>query len=716
MKCKKCEADVLDVFKYCHQCGNVLQSAGEKPAKEAKVVEVPQTFEQFRKSMSSKRQGNPRDKQDKTKKKKLEIPAEVMINVGIMKLVKGELKPVKGKAMIVRVLPDIRKQELLKKGIEKHAAYDMNFQPYENYVLLYPDGTEVLTLPGQPTQLFQLDKYKEDIGKPYSRISLYLIERELLDGHSDDTESGNSDPEDNPKSTSASKSISSSTGSPVPVVQGTTSDTQGSLSATTKKTQQQGTLTNDSPEASSKPFMIENDIRRLKDMFPKRNEAEIKEAIESTITLEDAANLLINQTDLSLNDAYASLLENADIFDDHTTIYHDDNFDDMYIPDETASTFSSDHTLQGLLTEKRKEELHNSEFMRLKIRRNAVWDDALFKRKRMRTEDLTKPLKVQFIGEPAVDHGGPLREFFSLVNSAAQSRLLCEGTFQHNISALNAKEFHFYGELTAIGFLQGFPGPKCFTKPVVDYILTGDISSLTPSVDDIPNSEVKNSLQNLIHITDEEEFKNQATFNSDYRFDAGYCKPFIYLKDKDDLCKSVALHHVLLSSITEANQYIEGLKACNMLGHFRDNPELFRKTFEKQKDLTAEFVDEIFNPEFSPKDSNKYAVEQKIAFNFTQYLEDVEQGNVKTTVEDKEITVCLKHVLQFVTGADDIPVIGFCPRPTIKFSHNAVPNRKLSANTCANILTIPVAGMREYSKFSEEFTFCMMNSPGFGVL
>ena len=82
-----------------------------------------------------------------------------------------------------------------------------------------------------------------------------------------------------------------------------------------------------------------------------------------------------------------------------------------------------------------------------------------------------------------------------MVNSAAQSRILCEGTFQHNISALNENEFHFYGERTAIGLLQGFPGPKCFTKPVVDYIPTKDIRNLSPSVDDIPNGEVKNPLK-----------------------------------------------------------------------------------------------------------------------------------------------------------------------------------------------------------------------------
>ena len=74
-----------------------------------------------------------------------------------MKSVNGLLKPVKGKAMVVRVLSDIRKVPLLSKALDKHSAHDRNFDPNEDYTL-YPDGTEGLTLPGQPSQIFQLDK------------------------------------------------------------------------------------------------------------------------------------------------------------------------------------------------------------------------------------------------------------------------------------------------------------------------------------------------------------------------------------------------------------------------------------------------------------------------------------------------------------------------------------------------------------------------------
>jgi hypothetical protein len=84
-------------------------------------------------------------------------------------------------------------------------------------------------------------------------------------------------------------------------------------------------------------------------------------------------------------------------------------------------------------------------------------------------------------------------------------------------------------------------------------------------------------------------------------------------------------------------------------------------------------------------------------------LEDVGKEIITARIEEKEMVVTLKHVLQFITGAEDIPAIGFTPRPTIKFVHqtDGKPKRKLGS---------------DYEAFSEDFTFCMLNSPGFGVL
>ena len=50
---------------------------------------------------------------------------------------------------------------------------------------------------------------------------------------------------------------------------------------------------------------------------------------------------------------------------------------------------------------------------RIVVRRNHLWEDAL---KRFKSGlDFRKYVRVLFVGEPAVDDGGPLREFLHLL-------------------------------------------------------------------------------------------------------------------------------------------------------------------------------------------------------------------------------------------------------------------------------------------------------------
>ena len=47
------------------------------------------------------------------------------------------------------------------------------FRNDKTYKLCFPDGSEVSTLPGT-NEPFTLEKYKEDLGKTYARITLFL--------------------------------------------------------------------------------------------------------------------------------------------------------------------------------------------------------------------------------------------------------------------------------------------------------------------------------------------------------------------------------------------------------------------------------------------------------------------------------------------------------------------------------------------------------------
>ena len=48
--------------------------------------------------------------------------------------------------------------------------------------------------------------------------------------------------------------------------------------------------------------------------------------------------------------------------------------------------------------------------------------------------------------------------------------------------------FYYFGKLVAICVLQGVLGPHCFCKPLVEYILSDDVtaSTITVQLTDIP--------------------------------------------------------------------------------------------------------------------------------------------------------------------------------------------------------------------------------------
>lgn len=82
-------------------------------------------------------------------------------------------------------------------------------------------------------------------------------------------------------------------------------------------------------------------------------------------------------------------------------------------------------------------------------------------------------VKVQFIGEPAIDEGGPCKEFFFLVHKHMKqsSSLFTEPPnnrgFVHNAMALQREEYLHYGIILALSVLQGSLGPVMFAAPIV---------------------------------------------------------------------------------------------------------------------------------------------------------------------------------------------------------------------------------------------------------
>ncbi len=84
---------------------------------------------------------------------------------------------------------------------------------------------------------------------------------------------------------------------------------------------------------------------------------------------------------------------------------------------------------------------------------------------------LTKHLKVTFVGEPAVDAGGPLREFFHyILLEIAENDSLLSGSDTtrcslHNLVELERKTY-YVGVIIALSLIHGGPAPHFFFQLV----------------------------------------------------------------------------------------------------------------------------------------------------------------------------------------------------------------------------------------------------------
>ena len=134
---------------------------------------------------------------------------------------------------------------------------------------------------------------------------------------------------------------------------------------------------------------------------------------------------------------------------------------------------------------------------RLKVRRRAVWEDTLNQLKRGLSID--KHLNVVFLGEPAVDTGGPLREFLHLlISSIARNNSLFTGDETHRVPAHNVMEvekntYYYVGVMLAISIVHGGPAPSFFSDAVADFLLRG-LGKTRPTVYDVPDLGLQQKL------------------------------------------------------------------------------------------------------------------------------------------------------------------------------------------------------------------------------
>lgn len=424
MFCSSCGENCPLEAKYCHKCGDRLQhnategaaivdegskkdesdgsaSATGSGSKASGLL----TFAQFRARKEEDRSKHFKSKPVKKMKlhHKGNVDCQVKINIGVMIMKDGRLSIKRGYSLPLNVTPNITSEDLLEKAVEKHSRFHKDVVHSNKkafYQLLYADKNKVSTLPGSD-EPFTLKRYKEEIDKPYSRITFYLC------SSSDyfDSVMGASD-------------LDSDSDEPSEETLGLTTFPGANNTNSIIQDQAQTSSPNQKQDEKGKAQSVEQEES---DLFEKD--------LECSVFQTDAAvqNEEVEQKRL-MSCPICHSLHPVDQIEEHADSCSmwllDDTSEEFDIPDPLpASSFNTEPAKAEELTSEHLKEvlkeqiatlsaqLLSTDKKRLTIRRKFMWQD--FKSAMFTRIQPKSTLKVVFSGEPAIDDGGPKRELFS---------------------------------------------------------------------------------------------------------------------------------------------------------------------------------------------------------------------------------------------------------------------------------------------------------------
>jgi hypothetical protein len=188
MFCVHCSAEVFSTAaNYCYSCGKELK----EQKNEDKQSDKPQgdkqngkpssklSYEDFRKRKADDRCSKFKRKSCSKASKQSKIEKEETIQIGVMFWNEDYslLSAKRGSNMPLKIESNVDNEVLKAKSVEKQHRFNSGVVKSSNaigYKLLYPDKTEVKSSFSWQKKEFTLRGYKEELGKPYSRINFYV--------------------------------------------------------------------------------------------------------------------------------------------------------------------------------------------------------------------------------------------------------------------------------------------------------------------------------------------------------------------------------------------------------------------------------------------------------------------------------------------------------------------------------------------------------------
>ncbi|XP_070553095.1 ubiquitin-protein ligase E3A-like [Ptychodera flava] len=354
-------------------------------------------------------------------------------------------------------------------------------------------------------------------------------------------------------------------------------------------------------------------------------------------------------------------------------------------------------------------------YLRLKVRRDHIIDDALVRLEMVAMEnpaDLKKQLFVEFDGEQGVDEGGVSKEFFQLVveeifNPDIGMFRLDEGT---NSYWFNPTSFESDGQFTLIGIVLGLAIYNNIILdvhfPMVVYRkLMGKIGNFKDMEDSHP--VIYNSLKSLLEYEDSVEDTFMQTFQISLQDLFGAPVTFELKENGNSIpvTNENRQEFVELYADYVLNKSIEKQFRAFLRGFLMVTDESPLKQW-----FTPEEVEMLVcGSKHLDFDALEEATEYDGGFSrdspiIRQFWEIVHAFSE----EDK------KKLLMFTTGSDRVPIGGLAKLKLIIARNGPDSDRLPTSHTCFNVLLLPQYSSKE--KLEERLIKAISNAKGFGML
>ena len=630
------------------------------------------TFEAYQKEKSSS--WFSRVKGTGKGKAKAEKTTEVVINIGILgwNVKHGQLKPVRGRRIILKISHSASYNQLKEKAVRKFIDFHKNIvNDDEDYEIAFEHGEIAKKIPGT-TEPFRLNRYKEELGREYKNIVLYLV-------HASDIK--------------AMKKVN------INLEEDYFSDDD-----------------DDFVELLDSPFVKRRKLDNSESLPPQTDSPGNGESSNAAQINEDEKIATELQVKFD-NELQQSQFENEDQQSSETT--------PQVILSVPATSVSPAPflSLSEISSYLKNQVPLGKESLYLVVRRGATLERRLNLWKReTKSGGVLKPLMVKYMGEDGIDQGAIAKEFVSDLIRDIKLEVFEGGAPRDSMSDFQNGTFRACGEIGMVSLVIGGPPPCFLHKNVFQLMLEENIDLANlPECYFLPGELEKF-----------EQIRLNPTLFSDFIIDNGYTGTIS--EDHVDSILNTIMISITRRRQTYLEGFLTGVDAFNLKKLLRTNDELLEKVFVSSSALSvdAKYLFSILEPSFSIEGSSQRKIENDVMDNFQDFLHLIEDecitglGEVFTNDEDidlppEKLQLTPAGVHRWFTGTDQKPLVEVGQKISIEFNHDCLknnPDHKVCfpfVHACSTIVKLPVLHMKTFEDFKVNFTTAYCKAQAFGA-